>query len=57
MYARLLCEQGAAQSKHDKLLPMGYGQYEVWSENACLARMEYLKKLTADDLREKYAER
>ena len=34
----------------DGLIPMDYSQYEVWSENARLARMEYLKgKLTAEE--------
>ena len=34
----------------DKLIPVDCGQYEEWSENARLARMEYLKgKLTAEE--------
>lgn len=50
MYARLLRWQDAAPSERDKLIPMDYEQYEVWSENARLARMEYLKgKLTAEE--------
>lgn len=43
MYARLLRWQDALPSERDKLIPMDYGQYEVWSENARLARMEYLR--------------
>lgn len=32
------------------MIPMDYEQYEAWSENARLARMEYLKgKLTAEE--------
>lgn len=50
MYARLLRWQDAAPSERDNLLPMNYDQYTVWSENARLARMEYLKgKLTAEE--------
>lgn len=50
MYARLLRWQDAAPSERDKLLPMNYEQYEAWSENARLVRMEYLKgKLTAEE--------
>lgn len=50
MYARLLRWQDAAPGERDKLIPMDYGQYEAWSENARLARMEYLKgKLTAEE--------
>lgn len=43
MYARLLRWQDALPSERDKLIPMDYGQYEVWSENARLARMAYLR--------------
>ena len=43
MYARLLRWQDAAPGERDKLIPMDYGQYDAWSENARLARMEYLK--------------
>ncbi len=51
MYARLLRWQDAAPGERDKLIPMDYGQYDAWSENARLARMEYLKgKLTAEEL-------
>ena len=50
MYARLLRWQDAAPGERDRLIPMDYEQYEVWSENARLARMEYLKgKLTAEE--------
>lgn len=32
------------------MIPMDHGQYETWSENARLARMEYLKgQLTAEE--------
>ncbi len=48
MYARLLRWQDAAPGERDKLIPMDYDQYDAWSENARLARMEYLKgKLAA----------
>lgn len=50
MYARLLRWQDAPPSERDKLIPMDYGQYEVWSENARLARMEYLRgELTTEE--------
>ena len=50
MYARLLRWQDAAPSERDNLIPMDYDQYTEWSENARLARMEYLGgKLTAED--------
>lgn len=50
MYARLLRWQDAAPDERDKLIPMDYEQYETWSENARLARMEYLRgKLTAEE--------
>ena len=50
MYARLLRWQDAAPDERDKLIPMDYEQYEVWSENARMARMEYLNgKLTAEE--------
>ena len=49
-YARLLRWQNAAPGERDKLIPMDYGQYDAWSENARLARMEYLKgKLAAEE--------
>lgn len=50
MYARLLRWQDAAPSERDGLIPMDYDQYDAWSENARLARIEYLKgKLTAEE--------
>lgn len=50
MYARLLRWQDAAPDERDSLIPMDYDQYDAWSENARLARMEYLKgKLTAEE--------
>lgn len=49
MYARLLRWQNALPSERDRLIPMDYEQYEAWSENARLARMEYLRgELTAE---------
>lgn len=49
MYARLLRWQDAAPGERDGLIPMDYSQYEIWSENARLARVEYLNgKLTAE---------
>ena len=49
MYARLLRWQDAAPTERDNLIPMDYNQYNTWSENARLARMEYLSgKLTAE---------
>lgn len=50
MYARLLRWQDAPPSEQGKLIPMDYGQYEAWSENARLARMEYLRgELTTEE--------
>ena len=50
MYARLLRWQDAAPSERANLIPMDYNQYTAWSENARLARMEYLDgKLTAEE--------
>ena len=50
MYARFLRWQNAAPGERGSLIPMDYGQYEAWSENARLARMEYLKRrLTAEE--------
>ena len=50
MYARLLRWRDAAPDERDKLISMEYDQYEAWSENARLARMEYLKgELTAEE--------
>lgn len=49
MYARLLRWQEAAPTERDRLIPMDYDDYEMWSENARLARAEYLLgKLTAE---------
>lgn len=50
MYARLLRFQDAPPSEQARLIPMDYSQYEAWSENARLARMEYLRgELTAEE--------
>ena len=50
MYARLLRWQDAAPSERSRLIPMEDNEYIAWSENARLARMEYLDgKLTAED--------
>ena len=50
MYARLLRWQDAAPSERDGLIPVDYDQYNTWSENARLARIEYLEgKLTAEE--------
>ena len=50
MYARFLRWQDAAPTERANLIPMDYDQYTAWSENARLARMEYLDgKLTAED--------
>ena len=50
MYARLLRWQDAAPTERDNLIPTDYDQYTKWSENARLARMEYLSgKLTAEE--------
>ena len=50
MYARLLRWQDAAPTERDNLILMDYDQYTTWSENARLARMEYLNgKLTAEE--------
>lgn len=49
MYARLLRWQNAPPTERDRLIHMDYGQYEAWSENTRLARMEYLRgELTAE---------
>lgn len=49
MYARLLRWQDAAPTERDRLIPMDYDDYEAWSENARLARAEYLQgKLAAE---------
>ena len=50
MYARFLRWQDAAPTERANLIPMDYDQYTAWSENARLARMEYLDgKLTAEE--------
>ena len=50
MYARFLRWQDAAPTERTNLIPMDYDQYTTWSENARLARMEYLdRKLTAEE--------
>ena len=50
MYARLLRWQDAPPTERGKLIPMDYGQYEAWSENARLARMDYLRgEFTAEE--------
>ena len=50
MYARQLRWQDAAPSARDGLIPLDYDQYYTWSENARLARIEYLEgKLTDED--------
>lgn len=50
MYSRLLRWQDAAPSERSNLIPMDYGQYDQWSENARLARGEYVQgNLTAEE--------
>lgn len=50
MYARFLRWQDAVSSERANLIPMDYDQYTEWSENARLARMNYLAgKLTAEE--------
>lgn len=50
MYARLLRWQDAAPTERSKLMPMDYEQYDQWSENARLAREEYVQgALTAEE--------
>ena len=50
MYARFLRWQDAAPTERDNLIPMDCDQYTMWSENARLARMEYLDgKLTSEE--------
>ena len=49
MYSRLLRWIDAAPSERSNLIPMDYEQYDQWSENARLAREEYVQgKLTAE---------
>lgn len=50
MYARLLRYTIAHPNERKNLIPMDYDQYDAWSENARLARIDYLDgKLTAED--------
>ncbi|WP_298022504.1 hypothetical protein [uncultured Dysosmobacter sp.] len=50
MYARFLRYKDALPEEHSRLVPMDYSQYDSWSENARLARMEYLRdELTAEE--------
>lgn len=50
MYARLIRWQDAPPSEKDNLIPMDYGRYDEWSENARQARMAYLcGELTAEE--------
>ena len=50
MYARLLRWQDVAPSERSNLLPMDYRQYDQWSENARLAREEYVQgNLTTEE--------
>ena len=50
MYSRLLRWIDAAPSERSNLIPMDYEQYDRWSENARLAREEYVQgKLTAEE--------
>ena len=49
MYARLLRYTMAHPNERGNLIGMDYDQYEAWSENARLARIDYLSgKLTAE---------
>ena len=50
MYSRLLRWQDAAPSERSNLILMDYEQYDQWSENARLAREEYVRgNLTAEE--------
>jgi len=50
MYARYVRYRDTAPDGRSKLIPMDIEQYDTWSENARLARMEYLDgKLTAEE--------
>ena len=50
MYERFLRYQDAAPSERGGLLPMDHDQYNAWSENARLARIEYVAgKLTSEE--------
>ena len=50
MYARLLRYTIAHPNERKNLIPMDYDKYDAWSENARLARIDYLDgKLTAEE--------
>ena len=50
MYARMLRYTTALPENRRDLIPMDYLQYGDWSENARLARIDYLDgKLTAEE--------
>ena len=50
MYARMLRYTTALPENRQDLIPMDYDQYDTWSENARLARIDYLDgKLTAEE--------
>ena len=50
MHSRLLRWQDAAPSDRSNLIPMDYEQDDRWSENARVAREEYVQgKLTAEE--------
>lgn len=50
MYARLLRWQDASPSERSRMIPMEFEQYDKWSENARLARTEYVQgMLTAEE--------
>ena len=50
MYERFLRYQEASPSERGSLLPMDHDQYDAWSENARLARIEYVAgKLTSEE--------
>ena len=50
MYERFLRYQDAVPSERSGLLPMDHDQYNAWSENARLARIEYVAgKLTSEE--------
>ena len=50
MYARMLRYTTALPENRQDLIPIDYDQYDTWSENARLARIDYLDgKLTAEE--------
>ena len=50
MYSRLLRWLDASPSERARLIPMEFEQYDKWSENARVARMEYVQgMLTAEE--------